>query len=76
MSEAKKIPITPEQAATFQSLSITHTPCNAIFLEDGTSYNIIGPEREEIIADYWKLVKETMTEREFAEKWHQLKYPN
>lgn len=75
MPAAQKIPVTPEQAAAFQSLSITSTPCNAIWLKDGTSYNILGPEREEMIADFWKLDK-TMTDEEFAEKWQKLKYPD
>lgn len=75
MPAAQKIPVTPEQAAAFQSLSITSTPCNAIFLQDGTSYNILGPEREEMMADFWKLEKGTMNDEEFAEKWQSLKYP-
>ncbi len=59
MPEAQKIPVTPEQASAFQSLSITHTPCNVFVLEDGTSYNITGPERDEMIADCLKLDQET-----------------
>jgi hypothetical protein len=76
MPTAQKIPVTPEQAAAFQSLSITHTPCNAVWLKNGDSYNITGPEREEMIADYFKLDKGTMTDAEFADKWQNLKYPD
>lgn len=72
MSAAQKIPLSPEQAAFFNSFPIRSTPCNVANIDDN-DYDITGPQREEVLADFLKCIEGALSNKEFADKWQHLK---
>ncbi|KAJ6785923.1 hypothetical protein PWT90_01297 [Aphanocladium album] len=73
-SVAQKVPISPRLAAALSAFPIKSTPCNMCGVGD-KEYDITGPQRDEIVADYMKVQKGTMSEGEFGEKWASREYP-
>ncbi|KAJ3493741.1 hypothetical protein NLG97_g4542 [Lecanicillium saksenae] len=76
-SMGTKVPISPRLASLLKDLPIKSMPCN--FCSFGSEvgdkgYDISGPEREEVIADFERVIEGAMARADFEEKWAKLEY--